>query len=48
MTEFIFFIIGCLLGGCIGVTMMCCLQINRLNQTTSTRKEVDDLEKKNS
>lgn len=48
MTEFIFFLLGLLLGSSVGITIMCCLQINRLNQTTSTRKEVDDLEKKNS
>ena len=30
MTEFIFFLVGLLLGSCIGITIMCCLQINRL------------------
>ena len=48
MTEFIFFIIGLLLGGCIGVVLMCCLQINRLYKTDSVRKEVEPYEKKNS
>lgn len=48
MSEFIFFIVGLLLGGCIGVTTMCCLQINRLNNTDSVRKEVEANEKKNS
>lgn len=47
MSEFIFFIIGLLLGGCVGVTLMCCLQINRLNKTASVRKEVEANEKKN-
>lgn len=47
MTEFIFFLLGLLLGSSVGITIMCCLQINRLNHTNS-RKEVDDLEKKNS
>ncbi len=37
MSEFLFFIIGTLLGGLIGVVLMCCLQINRLSQ----REEVD-------
>ncbi len=47
MTEFIFFIVGLLLGSCIGITIMCCLQINRLNNTDSVRKEVKPNEKKN-
>ena len=41
MTEFIFFIVGLLLGGCIGVVFMCCLQINRLYKTDSMKKEVE-------
>ena len=47
MTEFIFFIVGLLLGGCIGVVFMCCLQINRLYKTDSMKKEVEANEKKN-
>ena len=47
MTQFIFFLIGLLLGGLIGVTMMCILQINRLNHITTTTKEVEANEKKN-
>ena len=46
MTEFIFFIVGLLLGSCIGITIMCCLQINRLYKTDSVRKEVEPYEKK--
>lgn len=46
MTEFIFFIVGLLLGSCIGITIMCCLQINRLYKTDSARKEVEPYEKK--
>ena len=42
MTEFIFFIVGLLLGG-----FMCCLQINRLYKTDSMKKEVEANEKKN-
>lgn len=30
MIEFIFFIIGVMLGGLTGIVIMCCLQINRL------------------
>lgn len=47
MTVIIFFIVGLLLGSCIGITTMCCLQINRLYKTDSTRKEVEANEKKN-
>ena len=47
MTEFILFIVGLLLGGCIGVVFMCCLQINRLYKTDSMKKEVEANEKKN-
>lgn len=31
MSEFLFFIIGLLLGGCIGVMLLCGFQINRIN-----------------
>ena len=48
MTEFIFFIVGLLLGGCIGVVFMCCLQINRLSKHEYTKKESEANEKKNS
>ena len=30
MSELLFFIIGTMLGGCVGVVTMCLLQINRL------------------
>ena len=42
MSEFLFFIIGTMLGGLFGVVCMCCVQINRLSE----RKEVDKREKK--
>ena len=32
MSEILFFLIGTMLGGLIGVVLMCCLQINRLSQ----------------
>lgn len=31
MSEFLFFIIGLLLGGCIGIMLLCGFQINRIN-----------------
>lgn len=31
MSELLFFIIGTMLGGCIGVVIMCLVQINRLH-----------------
>ena len=34
MSELLFFIIGTMLGGCIGIVIMCLLQINRLRTTT--------------
>ena len=42
MSEFIFFIIGIMLGGLTGVAIMCCLQINRL----SKREEVKNAKTK--
>ena len=32
MNELLFFIIGTMLGGLVGVVLMCLLQINRLSQ----------------
>ena len=32
MSEFLFFTIGTMLGGLVGVVLMCCLQINRALQ----------------
>lgn len=31
MKELLFFVLGLISGGLIGITVMCCLQINRLN-----------------
>ena len=31
MTELAWLIMGVLLGGCIGITVMCCLQLYRVN-----------------
>lgn len=43
MHELLFFIIGCLLGGMVGIITMCLLQINRLNEIHTSRKEENDL-----
>lgn len=43
MHELLFFIIGCLLGGTVGVVTMCLMQINRISDIHSTRKEDNDL-----
>lgn len=32
MSEFLFFVIGTMLGGIIGVVLMCLMQINRLSE----------------
>ena len=42
MSEFIFFIIGIMLGGLTGVAIMCCLQINHLSE----REEVKNAKTK--
>ena len=42
MHELLFFIIGCLLGGIVGVVTMCLVQINRNHGDFDTRKEDDD------
>ncbi len=42
MSEFLFFVIGTMLGGVIGVVLMCLLQINRL----SKREEVENAKTK--
>ena len=39
MNGLILFILGCFLGGFLGVTVMCLLQINRLNHYEMKEKE---------
>lgn len=39
MSEFLFFIIGTMLGGLFGVAAMCCLQINRLSKKEGLENE---------
>ena len=43
MHEFLFFMIGFLLGGVIGITIMCLMQINRISGTENNRKEDKEL-----
>lgn len=43
MHEFLFFMIGFLLGGVIGVMIMCLMQINRISRTQNIRKEDEEL-----
>ena len=43
MHEFLFFMLGFLLGGIIGVTIMCLMQINRISRTPNIRKEDEEL-----
>ena len=42
MMEFIFLLIGLMLGGCVGVVTMCLLQINRSSEYHYHRKDKDD------
>lgn len=41
MSEFLFFVTGTMLGGMVGVVLMCLMQINRLSE----RKEDADAKK---
>lgn len=42
MTEFIWLVVGLLLGGCIGIVLLCCFQINRI---ASYEQEIQRLKK---
>ena len=44
MHEFLFFMIGFLLGGVIGISIMCLMQmqINRIHAGSNARKEDDE------
>ena len=46
MSEFIFFMVGLLLGGCVSTVLLCCLQINHLHKNNSIRKETKDEKEK--
>lgn len=36
---FLIFLGGAMLGGCLGIGFMCCLQINRINEEKRNKKE---------
>lgn len=42
MHEFLFFMIGFLLGGIAGISTMCLVQINRIHGSSNARKEEDE------
>ena len=46
MLGFILFILGCFLGGFVGVALMCMLQINRINRYEMKDKKDDEDEEK--
>ncbi len=48
MNGILLFILGCFLGGFLGVAMMCLLQINRLNHYEMRDKKEDDVDEKGS
>ena len=48
MNGFILFMLGCFLGGFLGVTVMCLLQINRLNHYEMRDQKEDDVDEKGS
>ena len=39
--EFLIFSGGAMLGGCLGIWLMCCLQINRINSREEKGQEND-------
>ena len=39
MSEFLFFVIGTMLGGMVGVVLMCLMQINRLSDREVKKSE---------
>lgn len=46
MHGFIIFILGCFLGGFVGVALMCMFQINRINRYEMKGKKDDEDEEK--
>lgn len=46
MHGFIIFILGCFLGGFVGVALMCMLQINQINRYETKDKKDDEDEEK--
>lgn len=46
MTEFIFFLIGTIIGSLCGVVSMCLFQINNIRKYSNHREEYDNEKKK--
>ena len=44
MREFVFFLLGVMLGGLTGIMMMCMLQINRLKENITSKDKISDNE----
>lgn len=44
---FVWFVLGLLTGGCIGIVIMCLFQINRLNEYEKQIREIEDKVNKN-
>lgn len=45
MKELLFFIMGMIIGGLSMTTLMCCLQINRINELETRYAELDKVNK---
>ncbi len=43
MSEFLFFLIGLMLGGCLGVVILCSFQLNRINEYESQIRKLKSL-----
>ena len=43
---FVWFMLGLLVGGCIGIMVMCLFQINRLNEYERQIREIEEKVKK--
>lgn len=41
MKELLFFILGMMVGGLFATTIMCCLQINRINESNIGKTDVE-------
>ena len=39
MKELLFFVLGLVIGGLSGITVMCCMQINRMNEDYYEKKK---------
>lgn len=47
MTEFAWLLVGLLLGGCVSIAMLCCIQINRISDyETEIQRLEQELNKK--